>query len=186
MDSYETTKMPRVEIQNLSEVSTQDVRDFVHIIQPETASRRKVPSQTGIWWKFWYRYALGKNQVSCWSKLHWPNYSSSFLVFHNKPFLISQFQNLSSWLLFPPLFHLSLCFGSLPKIKFFPSLYFRYFIWFPGSESPVFPKSQMSNSPNLCLLPTQAPPLVPTTHGLNLLLHGPAYPSSSHPALYVL
>lgn len=46
--------------------------------------------------------------------------------------------------------------------------------WNWGSAVPL--RCQMSNSHNLCLLPTDVYPLMPTTHSLDLWFHGPSCP----------
>lgn len=58
-------------------------------------------------------YSSVKHQVNCWSHvdLHlWSSYPALCQFLHDKPFFISQFQNLSSWLFSLPLLYLSVGF----------------------------------------------------------------------------
>ena len=60
-------------------------------------------------------YSPAKHQIICWSHadLHlWSSYPALCQFLHDKPFFISQFQNLSSWLFSLPLLYLSV--GFLP------------------------------------------------------------------------
>jgi len=93
-------------------------------------------------------YSPAKHQVICWSHadLHlWSSYPALCQFLHDKPFFISQFQNLSSWLFSLPLLHLSV--GFLPPNSVLSRSVFPLFCPIPWSCHQYLPEAKCPTHP---------------------------------------